>query len=541
MIRQLVVNTKKILFTSLTIVLAAGLFIASTPVTWAESDVTRILLIPFSINAAKELNYLKRGINDMLTSRLEKNPKVIVVTANGDKADLKALSRKANADFVITGSVTIMGDSVSTDSQVVEGSALDVPLLSFNRTGDREADLIKHINELAATIDTRILDRGQNQAGQAATTAPAAIPAPSQPSAPVPQVSAAQTQPVVRQPDSASEPMRLPGIGTIQGEASGISSGDVDGDGIDDIVMITTDHLFVRRFIGGRWAKLAEYDSLGDFIGVDVADINENGKQEIFVTRFIQKESRVQSFVLEWDGKTLQRIASQIPTYFRRIDFFRRGQVLVGQHQTQAKRFSSGIYEVKWTGGAYKLGERLALPRNLNIFGMAYGAVRKPDRPEVVIYNSDGYVEFQSPSGKENWASTEHYGGGSNAIVFTDESQWDVQDYIFLSPRIYLHDMDGDNIQELIVVNNQKSFKASSVLDRHRFYAKGRLEWLKWQGGGIRSIGQTLDLAKFIADFTLVDVDGDGELDVVAAVVQKTRGMTSKGSSYLVSFKIKKS
>ena len=540
--RQLIIKPLKLLFTKLAIALTAGLFLSSTPVAWAADDVTRILLVPFNINAAKELSYLKRGINDMLTSRLEKDQKVIVVTADGDKADLKALSQKANADYVITGSVTIMGDSISTDSQVVKGSALDVPVLSFNRTGDREADLIKHINELAAAIDTHITGSGHDKAGQAATTVPAApISASSQPSAPVPPVSTAQTSPVVRQPASASEPSRLPGIGPIKGQASGISSGDIDGDGNADIVTVTTDHLFVHHFIGGRWAKLAEYDSLGDFIGVDVADINGNGEEEIFVTRFSQNETRLQSFVLEWDGKTLQRIANHIPWYFRRVDFFERGQVLVCQRHAQAKRFSSGIYQVKWTGGAYELGERLALPRNLNVFGMAYGAVRIPGRPEVVSYNSDGYVEFQSPSGEETWVSTEHYGGGSNAIVFTDETQWDVQDYIFLSPRICLHDMDGDDIQELLVVNNQKSFKASSVLERHRFYAKGRLEWLKWQGEGIRSIGQTLDMTKFIADFALVDVDGDGELDVVAAVVQKTRGMTAKGSSYLVSFKIKSS
>jgi TolB-like protein len=484
------------------------------------------------------MHYLKRGINDMLTSRLEKDSTVIVVTVDGNQSDLKALLQRANADYAITGSVTIMGDSVSTDSQVIEGSALDVPVLSFNRTGDQQADLIKHINELAATINTRILGRSQAPSDPAVTSSPA-ISQPGASAPPVPPVSTAQTAPVDRQPASASEPSRLPGISPIKGQASGITAGDVDGDGIADMVMITTNHLFVHRFTGGRWAKLAEYDSLGNFIGVDVADINENGKQEIFVTRFSQNETRVQSFVLEWDGKTLQRIATQMPWYFRRVDFFQRGQILVGQRQTQGKRFSSGIYDVKWTGDAYKLGERLALPRNLNVFGMAYGTVRIPDRPEVVTYNSDGYVEFQSLSGEETWVSAEHYGGGSNAIVFTDETQWDVQDYIFLSPRIYLHDMDSDGIQELLVVNNQKNFKASSVLDRHRFYAKGRLEWLKWQGEGIRSIVQTLDMAKFIADFALVDVDGDGGLDIVAAVVQKTRGMISEGSSYLVSFKIR--
>ncbi|WP_419663883.1 uncharacterized protein Dvar_41160 [Desulfosarcina variabilis str. Montpellier] len=513
--------------------------VLSTPAQISQAgETTRILIVPFTINAAEKFSYLQQGISDMLTSRLEKDSNVTVATADGKRDNLKALSQTAAADYVITGSVTIVGDSASTDAQVLKGSAVDTPVLSFNRTGRQQAELIEHINELAATINTRLLGHSPSQPDQSVPPTIGKKTSPSVVTAPMPSPATDRHPSNVGKTLSQTEPTRLPGIGSIKGQASGISAGDVDGDGIADIVTITSNHLFVYRFIGAKWAKLAEYDSVGDFIGVDIADVNGNGRQEIFVTRFGQKDSKVLSFVLEWDGNDLQRIATQLPWYFRNVDFFHRGRILVGQRQGQGKQFTSGIYEMQWTNTAYTAGERLALPRNLNIFGFACGAVRSPDKPEVVTYDSDSYVQILSPSGEEIWLTTEKYGGGANFIVFTDEEQWDEKEYIYLPPRIHLHDVDNDGVQELLVVKNQFSFKGSSVLARHRIYAKGRLEWLKYQNAGIRSTSHTMDVARFIADSALVDVDGDGDLDVVAAVVKKTRGITTKGSSYLVGFAI---
>ena len=57
--------------------------------------------------------------------------------------------------------------------------ALDEQLLSFNRTGNQQSDVIGHINEFAAAVNARILGRGQEPLNPpAATPTMAALPSP---------------------------------------------------------------------------------------------------------------------------------------------------------------------------------------------------------------------------------------------------------------------------------------------------------------------------------------------------------------------------
>jgi hypothetical protein len=96
--------------------------------------------------------------------------------------------------------------------------------------------------------------------------------------------------------------------------------------------------------------------------------------------------------------------------------------------------------------------------------------------------------------------------------------------------------LDGDGIQEILVVKNESSVPGGGVLVRHRYYKKGRMEWLSWHDRGIRPAMQSLDMARFIADSALEDIDGDGDLEILAAVVKKTATPIKAGSSYLAVF-----
>lgn len=531
---------KSVFFYAAAMIMAAGIVFAAG--TAAAAAATRILVVPFRMNAGRDLAFLQRGITEMLVSRLGQQDKVVVIVAGRPEDDVAALARKNRADYVVLGSLTVLGDRVSTDARVVKGARADNPVLSFGRTGRQQADVIDHIDDLAGRINASILGRAVEPPVRVAVPVsppPAVIdPKAKLPAVPATPAASGIGRPLFSKQQAAEElvPLQLHGIGDIHEQLNGLAVGDADGDGTVEIVTIGDSRLDLYRLSRGRWIKMAQYDGTGKFIGVDMADANNNGRKEIFVTNFDNTEARVISFVMEWDGKSLQRIAGQLPWYFRTVDVAGRGRILVGQKQSTGDRFTPGIYEMKWLAGSFEAGDRLPLPRKLNIFGFAYGAVRSPDKFEVVTYGSGGYVQLLDRNGSEAFVSTERYGGGANAIVFTNEEQYDDQDYLYLQPRIHLHDLDGDGIQEMLVVNNQSSVPGGGALVRHRYYKKGRMEWLSWRDRGIRPAVQSLDMARYIVDSALEDIDGDGDLEIVAAVVKSTATPLKAGSSYLTVF-----
>jgi hypothetical protein len=353
------------------------------------------------------------------------------------------------------------------------------------------------------------------------------------------QVSQAQSPLKPQLQADALEPMQIPGLETIHDQLNGLAAGDLDGDGSPELAVITQNRLSVYRATQERWEMLAEFKSkAGGFIGVDAADLNGNGRKEIFITAFDSTDGAAASFVMEYTGGKLQHLSRLMPWYFRMVDIDNRGQVLVGQRQVQGERFVPGIYEMEWRSAGYQAGTRLSLPDNVNIFGFARGPVRSAGQMEVVRYGSSGHVQILDLSGNEGVVSADRFGGGVNAIVFTDEEQWDEKEHVFLPPRILLKDIDADGVQEMLVVNNDGGFAGRGVLERHRNYKKGRLQWLQHSNGVLRTAAGTLDMPRFIVDAALVDINGDRQLEIIAAVVNKPRGPVSKGASSLVAYEM---
>ena len=120
-------NITRLLMTLSVFLLFSPLGPTGEPVSYGETG-KRVAILPFTMNAEKDLSYLRQGIMDMLASRLnwpgkvEIIPKQIVSDAMADhKGPVSAetansVGRKLKADYVLYGSLTVFGQSVSMDA-----------------------------------------------------------------------------------------------------------------------------------------------------------------------------------------------------------------------------------------------------------------------------------------------------------------------------------------------------------------------------------------------------------------------------------------
>jgi len=138
-------------------------FCAETP----AGTSARVLIIPFNINADRDLSFLQRGAMDMLKTRLVQTGNVDVVVpeeaVKGDAAVAasmnigKAISqgKKARADYVVFGSVTVVENRLSTDAIVADVSQKK-PVIAFSKFGKNYSDLFDHINIFEHQINKEI-------------------------------------------------------------------------------------------------------------------------------------------------------------------------------------------------------------------------------------------------------------------------------------------------------------------------------------------------------------------------------------------------
>lgn len=521
----------------------------------------RLAIMPPAIHAGQDMSFLEKGVVDMLVGRvtLAGISEAVPIAPEKRGPDVSAAVAKGKAveaKYVVMTSITILGSSVSTDAKVLDTATGSISL-TYSQAGSDQADIITHIDRLAERINTRLLGQAPaastpanvQQPNPPAVSTPAGVQPPEPPAAGQGDQGDIHQHPekLLRDLDSDKEgvPPRLGAAdpaaagrlitrsGRMDRQIRGVTAGDVDGDGASEIVCIDSDAVLIYRITEGRLAKVADVDSGVANIAVDAADLNGNGRAELFITHYNGENLR--SYVMEWEGAGLRRIADNLRWYFRTIDAADRGRMLVGQRKGMSELFLPGIFEMGYVGGRYDEVRKLQLPGSRNIFGFTQGAVRTAGEVDIVDYSRDHYLRVTDSKGHQEWSSQESYGGSDNALVTNPPGDHDEPDMRYLPSRVHVVDLDGDGIKEIIAVKNEDRAGAFSRL---RMFKQGRLEVLKWDQIGIIPVWHTRSVTKFIGDFTVGDVDGDGRMEIVAAIVQKRRNVLSSGSSYLAVFSV---
>ncbi|MEW6673232.1 MAG: VCBS repeat-containing protein [Thermodesulfobacteriota bacterium] len=534
----------------------------------AADNLSRVLILPFQIHAEKDLGFLKKGIVDMLSSRLAVEGRVELINpapilqAAGEPATEGAallLGEKLNADFIAFGSLTIFGGSISTDARFIDVKQKK-PAVLFNQSGKSHDDVIFHINQFADRVNSEVFGR-KVAAAQSPSTEP---PKPVSESRRHPEAIFNEAGGSDSEYAYESSPEKTPrdfSVWRSSSFAMGVKSmavGDVDGDGKNETVLLGSDTLLIYRHSDGRFQKLAEIKAQKTeaFFSVDIADINANGKAEIFVgAEDIRSNPSVgsysgrplRSFVLEWSGAEFVRIVDQEKWYFRVIQVPKRGQLLLGQKRGFQDPFAEGVYLMAWENGKYEAIELQQLPKDLNVFSFAYGDVMNTGEEMTLAFNRTDDLLIFNRDREQEWKSTTPLGGNltyfeypmpntsSQGSPVAGEKEMDT---FYISARILVVDMDRDGKNEVLVVNNRES-TLGKVFTRFRSYKSGYIECLFWDTLGLYPKWKTRTVSGYISDYAVADFDNDGSPELVFSVDPDPDPLLKQPKSYLVSWKLK--
>ncbi len=519
------------------------------------ADVKKIAILPFKVSADKDLGYLSEGLQDMLSTRLSHPgqtqivPKEQLKKALAQVQDIYSseaaveIGKVLGSDYVIVGNVTVLGNSFSLDCKVVPMSA---PSLGFSSSiqGKSLDSLIPELDRFAQDINSKLF--GKVAAREAMSGAEEETSREEGPRTPHPSFRGYRYGLDIR------NYWRSKGFG---GEIWGMDVGDVDGDGANELVVAVEDKIEVYTIKNRLLHKVASFES-GDrepYIAVDVADINKNGRAEIFVSKV--KGEFVSSEVLEYSGGKLVTILRDQRYLYRVIEWPGEGKVLLGQEKaTRPEEFrsdlinaylGSGVFKLQWNGREYVASDRVGLRgiKHFYVYNFAVADLDGDGSLEFITIDGDNRLNVFSATGERVYKSPDQYGGTLSSIVTNPdkESSYGRQSLdasrIWLPGRILVADVDDDGKKEVIVTKNSTSI---GFTERFRSYSDGKVVALKYSGMSLDPLWETRRLTGCITDIQIKDLHNDGNPHLVLSIVQETGVRLLKDArSIVVSYPLK--
>jgi hypothetical protein len=482
---------------------------------------------PFGVHGPQAYNYLQQGIPSMLQTRLtwpehfspvssDVVKKQIPSPVAGTDAAKKSLAA-VGADYLVYGSVTIMGKECSLDVQLMDTTGKVTPFAS-QTTIDQ---LIPSLETTAKKINGNVFKRPETQPVQEPETVNQMNPN-------LVFNQSRSGQQAVLNPQFRYESTNQDQSGrwrsqSLPHECRGMLVVDADNDGTNEIFIMDEHTIHAYQEKDHRLLELDTFKASrnGLLLNINALDINRDGNTEIFVSAVEGTDQTPASLVLTFQEGRFAVEQERIKLFFNVVklppDFL---PTLVGQKKGHGKLFDSGVYELVRMSGEYKQVKRLALPEKSNVFNFAY-LPQKDDYKVIVAYN-DHLIVNSSTNGLQ--AVTEEMYAASGVKLEdldtipgmgVDRNDADMR-YYYLPTRLLPTNLDNTGNYELIVARPISI--ASDFFSNFRNFSQGEIHSLEWDGIGLNIVWKTRRIKGTIVDYAIADYDNNGNNDLVVCV-----------------------
>jgi TolB-like protein len=498
----------------LSIAAACLLVLAAAPAPAEEKP--SVLLLPFQVFAPEEQHaFLSQGLRSMFVSRLSgEGLNVLPDSALQDlltEADRKGVSAeerarelgsKAGAAYTIFGTVTAFGGGYSLDLGILDFKKAPPKLTRVSEATQEDrlipklADVAYEFRAIIEGIDRRRFQTagGEEDPGEEGTMGLF----------------------FTRQAESYGfEPT---GYVNMRGTVVSFDTGDLDGDGTAEIVMATTDKLYIasrdgdtlvnRDYLEARTGEL--------FLRVSVGDMDGNGRSEIYLVSLYGK--RAQTSIYGWEGqyRVITREYGHLnvvkdPSLGKRFLFF--------QNSLVNRLFAGDIHYMELgAGGSLKRLDPLPI-ENPQFYTLAAADVNADATIEFVGLNERGYLHLWTAEGTVLWRGDAELGGSNTAVIVGDKTAPDADAWqTEISGRLIVADIDDNGTREVIVPRNIAVF---GMIERLNYYKTSRVLAYQVDGTSLNKAWATRTIKYAIADLqqeggTLYIAGQEGKLSKIS-------------------------
>lgn len=510
------------------------------------SKTARVAVLPWKVNSAENMEFVRNAMIDMLSSRLGSNSSVEVIrpdevrsivpdkTEVTDKVASEA-GKKLKADYVLYGSLTVLGNAISLDARLLKTSDGATTPFYSKATGldsvvgmaDKlSADVLAAAGAVAAAARTPVPPIAAGVEVKKTLTPPEAEKKPAE-----------ESNFIVKEP-ADRRPVAWKGA-KMDGLYISMVAADLDRDGVKEIVTLRKTSVTISRLKGAVLETVKEIKAGGgvDFIDLSSIDTDGDGVSEVYISAV--KNNRPFGSVLEFKDNDYRVTVTGVKWLMKAIRVGKNEPVLVGQAFRKADGFHGELRLLKKEGAEVvdKGPFEIALPGKVDLyrfdaFDLTAGAVA------LVALDSRDYLSIYRKNDKgsweKDWTSSDFYGGTLNYIELSDNTPDRAP--VPVEGRFY-HSTSNDGKTELIIKRNNPGGLGRHA-DTPGSFVSSEVISLSWDGALLTENWKTKQVTGYIADFFIDDLKGDGTKEIVLLVVEGTDKLLGTPKSYVLSYRL---
>ena len=524
------------------------------------------------MHAHKDISFLEDAMRSMMASRLAANAK------------LKIVDNKSSADYNLHGDVTAIGNSLSINATIndTDGST---PEATFYASAATENDIIPAVDTLAANICQQYFtDQGMVAVvPQGQVTTPTTSSAPpshansgfqtahpdraflqpkqfTQPDQPLVQPVSLPVQPKqIEQTGSGIITPKPIAVNTNQGfkktrdfpiSMQDMAVGDIDGDGIDDLIIASKNEIFAYQMSGTNLALFGQITlpSTQKILSLETADLDHDGHLEIYITT-VNRRHRPSALAVRFENNRFIYLFQNERWFIKPIMTPGRGKILIGQRAGIEYPIAKGIYELTIQDGRLVELSKLAIPAMANVYNFAMADLDGDGMTEVIMLDDNDKLHVTNAGGKQLWVSDDYYGGSLRFIGGgsatrrkggalkqpVDEENDNQRNKTYLHSRIIVTDVNNDNQPDIIINKNLSS--ASRLFKNFKAYPSGEIHALSWSGIGLTELWRTKKIDGYIASYDFIKKPNATEAKLYVGLIINSGWMdvmSAKNSTILI-------